>query len=254
MNWLLYGTIGILAIGIIAGYIKGALRIAVSLIAAVASWILVLVFTPYAANAIIQYTPADDWIEQRIESTLMTNMTDALEEQAGIAAGTDIDLSALAEQLSGAEISRQEQAQIIENSDVPEIFKDYLQENNNKEIYSMIGADSFADYIAKGITRLIIQILTAVVLFFIISVVLKIIIYILDVVSWLPIIGGINRVAGAVLGLAMALIFIWIVFLVFTLLYTTPAGEEIFAQINGNAFLRFLYQNNYILKILMGLR
>ena len=254
MNWLLYGTIGILAIGIIAGYIKGALRIAVSLIVAVASWILVLVFTPYAANAIIQYTPADDWIEQRTESALMTNMTDALEEQAGIAAGTDIDLSALAEQLSGTEISRQEQAQIIENSDVPEIFKDYLQENNNKEIYSMIGADSFADYIAKGITRLIIQILTAVVLFFIISVVLKIIIYILDVVSWLPIIGGINRVAGAVLGLAMALIFIWIVFLVFTLLYTTPAGEEIFAQINGNAFLRFLYQNNYILKILMGLR
>ena len=118
----------------------------------------------------------------------------------------------------------------------------------------MIGADSFADYIAKGITRLIIQILTAVVLFLVISVVLKIITYILDVVSWLPIIGGINRAAGAVLGLAMALIFIWIVFLVFTLLYTTSAGEEIFTQINANAFLRFLYQNNYILKILMGLR
>ena len=93
-------------------------------------------------------------------------MSDALEEQAGIENGTDIDLPALAEQLSGGEISRQEQAQIIENSDVPEIFKEYLQENNNKEIYSMIGADSFADYIAKGITRLIIQILTAVVLFF----------------------------------------------------------------------------------------
>lgn len=254
MNWLLYGTIGILAIGIIVGYIKGALRIAVSLAAAVAAWILVVVLTPYAADAVIQYTPVDDWIEERLESALMTNMSDALEEQAGIENGTDIDLPALAEQLSGGEISRQEQAQIIENSDVPEIFKEYLQENNNKEIYSMIGADSFADYIAKGITRLIIQILTAVVLFFVISAALKIVMYILDVVSWLPIIGGINRIAGAALGLVMALIFIWIVFLVFTLLYTTPAGEEIFAQINGNAFLRFLYQNNYILKILMGLR
>ena len=254
MNWLLYGTIGILAIGIIVGYIKGALRIAVSLAAAVAAWILVVVLTPYAADAVIQYTPADDWIEERLESALMTNMSDALEEQAGIENGTDIDLPALAEQLSGGEISRQEQAQIIENSDVPEIFKEYLQENNNKEIYSMIGADSFADYIAKGITRLIIQILTAVVLFFVISAALKIVMYILDVVSWLPIIGGINRIAGAALGLVMALIFIWIVFLVFTLLYTIPAGEEIFAQINGNAFLRFLYQNNYILKILMGLR
>lgn len=254
MNWLLYGTIGILAIGIIVGYIKGALRIAVSLAAAVAAWILVVVLTPYAADAVIQYTPADDWIEERLESALMTNMSDALEEQAGIENGTDIDLPALAEQLSGGEISRQEQAQIIENSDVPEIFKEYLQENNNKEIYGMIGANSFADYIAKGITHLVVQILTAIVLFLVISIVLKIMIYILDVVSWLPIIGGINRVVGAVLGFAMALILVWIVFLIFTMLYTTQAGQEIFRQINGNAFLRFLFQNNYILKILMGLR
>ena len=132
----------------------------------------------------------------------------------------------MGDKLSGVEISRQEQAQIIENSNVPELFKEYLQENNNKEIYSMIGADSFADYIAKGITRLIIQILTAVVLFFVISAALKIIMYILDVVSWLPIIGGINRIAGAALGLVMALIFIWIVFLVFTLLYTTRPGKR----------------------------
>ena len=65
MNWLLYGTIGILAIGAIVGYIKGALRIAVTLAAAVVSWILVLVLTPYAADAVIKYTPVDDWIEER---------------------------------------------------------------------------------------------------------------------------------------------------------------------------------------------
>jgi len=118
----------------------------------------------------------------------------------------------------------------------------------------MIGANSFADYIAKGITHLVVQILTAIVLFLVISIVLKIMIYILDVVSWLPIIGGINRVVGAVLGFAIALILVWIVFLIFTMLYTTQAGQEIFRQINGNAFLRFLFQNNYILKILMGLR
>lgn len=258
MNWLLYGTIGILAVGVIVGYMKGALRIALSLAAAVATWILVVILTPYAADAVIQYTPVDDWIEERCESVLTANMTEALREQTGIetqANGEEnLDLSDLMDRLSDIEVSRQEQAEIIENSKIPEIFKEYLQENNNKEIYSMIGADSFADYIAKGITRLIIQILTAVVLFFVISAALKIVMYILDVVSWLPIIGGINRIAGAALGLVMALIFIWIVFLVFTLLYTTPAGEEIFAQINGNAFLRFLYQNNYILKILMGLR
>lgn len=253
MNWLLYGTIGILAIGAIVGYIKGALRIAVTLAAAVVSWILVLVLTPYAADAVIKYTPVDDWIEERCEHVLMSNMTEALKEQAGIESEEKISLSDLAEQFPGIEISRQDQARIIENSDVPEIFKEYLEENNNKEIYSIIGADSFADYIAKGITRLIVQILTAVVLFLAISIVLKIVVYAVDVVSWLPVIGGINRAAGAVLGLAVSLILIWIVFLAATLLYATPPGQEMLAQIHENAFLRFLYQNNYILKILTGL-
>ena len=247
MNWLLYGTIGILAVGVIVGYMKGALRIALSLAAAVATWILVVILTPYAADAVIQYTPVDDWIEERCESVLTANMTEALREQTGIetqANGEEnLDLSDLMDRLSDIEVSRQEQAEIIENSNIPEIFKEYLQENNNKEIYGMIGANSFADYIAKGITHLVVQILTAIVLFLVISIVLKIMIYILDVVSWLPIIG-----------FAMALILVWIVFLIFTMLYTTQAGQEIFRQINGNAFLRFLFQNNYILKILMGLR
>ena len=136
MNWLLYGTIGILAVGVIVGYMKGALRIALSLAAAVATWILVVILTPYAADAVIQYTPVDDWIEERCESVLTANMTEALREQTGIetqANGEEnLDLSDLMDRLSDIEVSRQEQAEIIENSKIPEIFKEYLQENNNK--------------------------------------------------------------------------------------------------------------------------
>ena len=93
MNWLLYGTLAVLAVGLIVGYIKGALRIAVSLVAMVATWVLVIVLEPYATEAVIQYTPVDEWIESRCEKVLMTNMTDALAEQTGTAADEDIDLS-----------------------------------------------------------------------------------------------------------------------------------------------------------------
>ena len=128
MNWLLYGTIGILAVGVIVGYMKGALRIALSLAAAVATWILVVILTPYAADAVIQYTPVDDWIEERCESVLTANMTEALREQTGIetqANGEEnLDLSDLMDRLSDIEVSRQEQAEIIENSNIPEIFKE----------------------------------------------------------------------------------------------------------------------------------
>ena len=115
MNWLLYGTIGILAVGVIVGYMKGALRIALSLAAAVATWILVVILTPYAADAVIQYTPVDDWIEERCESVLTANMTEALREQTGIetqANGEEnLDLSDLMDRLSDIEVSRQEQAE-----------------------------------------------------------------------------------------------------------------------------------------------
>ena len=128
MNWLLYGTIGILAVGVIVGYMKGALRIALSLAAAVATWILVVILTPYAADAVIQYTPVDDWIEERCESVLTANMTEALREQTGIetqANGEEnLDLSDLMDRLSDIEVSRQEQAEIIENSNIPEIFNE----------------------------------------------------------------------------------------------------------------------------------
>ena len=127
MNWLLYGTIGILAVGVIVGYMKGALRIALSLAAAVATWILVVILTPYAADAVIQYTPVDDWIEERCESVLTANMTEALREQTGIetqANGEEnLDLSDLMDRLSDIEVSRQEQAEIIENSNIPEILQ-----------------------------------------------------------------------------------------------------------------------------------
>lgn len=254
MNWLLYGTLGILAVGLIVGYIKGALRIAVSLVAVVVTWILIVAIAPYVTDAAMKYTPIDDWIESRCEALLIMNMTNALAEQTGIEESAEIDLSAFSDRLTGVEISRQEQAQIIENSDVPEIFKEYLQENNNKEIYSLIGAESFADYIAKGLTHLIMQILTAIVLFVVISIILKVIICVLDIIAWLPIIGGINRAAGAVLGLAVALVVIWSLFLIFTLFYTTAAGKEIFTQIEKSTILSFLYKNNIILKIITGLR
>lgn len=260
MNWLLYITIGILAIGAIAGYISGAVRIAVSMAATVITLLLVAFLTPYAADAVIKYTPADEWIEEKCAGAVFDNLSGVwqetaeemgLPEEVGL---LDMQGGEALEKFKEIQIPRKLQSRLIENAEIPQVFKSFLENNNNKEVYSMIGADSFADYIAKGISRQIISIVSAVILFFVISLLFKIVIHAFDIIAMLPVIGGLNRIAGAAIGIAIALVIIWIAFLIITIIYTTQAGKELFLMIQENPFLTFLYEHNYILKLVTELR
>ena len=75
----------------------------------------------------------------------------------------------------------------------------------------------------------------------------------LDVVTLLPVLHGINKLAGGVLGLVIGVILVWIAFLLVTILCNGDLGRQFFALISGNPFLLFLYNQNVIMKIVFGL-
>ena len=74
----------------------------------------------------------------------------------------------------------------------------------------------------------------------------------LNVVSRLPIISGLNRLAGAALGGAEGIFFVWIAALLITLFSTTAIGELFLNQIESNIWLTWLYDHNMLGSILMG--
>ena len=74
----------------------------------------------------------------------------------------------------------------------------------------------------------------------------------LNVVSRLPIISGLNRLAGAVLGGAEGIFFVWIAALLITLFSATAIGELFLNQIENNIWLTWLYDHNMLGSILMG--
>ena len=78
---------------------------------------------------------------------------------------------------------------------------------------------------------------------------MRAIIFALDIVAEIPVLGLINRLAGGVIGFAGALIIVWLLFVVVTLLYTTVIGKDIYEAIQGNGILKFLYDNNPIMKM-----
>ena len=104
--------------------------------------------------------------------------------------------------LEDVEIPRDAQIAAIEGADIPGVFKALLLNNNNSEMYDELGVDNFIQYISAYAARLIINILSFILTFVIITVVMRAIIFALDIVANLPVLGFFNRLGGALLGAA----------------------------------------------------
>lgn len=151
--------------------------------------------------------------------------------------------------LDQLDLPRDLQQEAINAADLPDIFKNLLSVNNNSEIYEELGVQTFAQYVGSFFAKLIINIISYLGTFLIVTIILRAIIFALDIVAEIPVLGLINRLAGGVIGFAGALIIVWLLFVVVTLLYTTVIGKDIYEAIQGNGILKFLYDNNPIMKM-----
>lgn len=84
--------------------------------------------------------------------------------------------------------------------------------------------------------------LIAILIFIVIRIILKI----ANVINKIPIIGGINRIFGAIVGLAEGLLVIWIASLIIKAIAFTPFGMQAINVINQSEFLKFLYDKNIL--------
>ena len=151
--------------------------------------------------------------------------------------------------INEAEIPRDVQVAAIEKADLPDVFKNLLSVNNNSEIYKELWVDTFAQYVGSYLARLIINIVAFLCTFVLITIVLRAIVFALDIVSNLPVLGFINRLAGGAIGVIGALVIVWTVFVVITLLYTTSFGKEMYRMIQSDAILKTIYEYNPIMKL-----
>lgn len=149
------------------------------------------------------------------------------------------------------DIPRDIQIQAIESAELPEVFKTLLLDNNNEEIYSKLGVETFAQYVGTYFAKLLIHIATFLALFLLISIVLRAVVFALDVVNEIPVFGLVNRLAGGLAGAGFSLIVVWFLLIVVTLFYTTDIGKEIYQTVQGNELTKLIMDNNLLLKISM---
>ena len=154
------------------------------------------------------------------------------------------------------EIQPAYQRNIIEGLKLPEQMKEVLLENNNSEIYHMLGVDRFFDYLGSYLATMVIRVFGTGILFAAVFLFFRIGAHWLNQVARLPIIWELNQIAGALLGAVAGLLVIWLAGLVIRGCSGMPWTRPVLLQIEKSWWLSLLYQNNLFnwlfLRILNG--
>lgn len=227
MNWLFIVVAVFIAYHVLDGFHKGFIRKAVSAVSLIVTLVLVTYMTPHITNFIREYTPLYQNLQEKCSE--MFNGNEYNEEL------------------------KTDQVLMIENMELPENLKSLLIENNNTEVYGLLDVSGFHDYVGAYLANMIINALSYLIAFLVVFTIMRMILMALDVVTMLPLLHGINKLAGGVLGLAEGIVLVWIAFLLVAVFCNGDIGRIFFELIRDNQFLLFLYNQNVIAKIVFGM-
>ena len=227
-TWLGIAVLALIAAACIMGFQKGFVKEIVSVFFMLISFLLVWAVNPYVNTFVKEYTPVYDTIQDKCQ-TLVS-------EQIG----------------NKKTLDKEEQNQVMENMELPDLLKNALVENNTAETYRYLAVSTFTEYISDSLAVMAVNGISFLISFVLSAAVIKLLGFILNVLTKLPVINGINKIAGAAVGGIKCIIFIWIAFLVLTLLCNTTLGQQGMALIQQDAFLNFLYSQNVFVKGFMS--
>lgn len=228
LNYILIAVLIVIAIGIIQGYRKGFLRLAVSAAGLILVVLIVTKISPYVSNFMITNTSIYDSVRQKIITIY--------EEKA-----LDEDNNK----------SQEEQSQVIKSYEFPDVISDALISNNNQDIYTSLAVTLFKEYIAGYLARIMIKAGCFCGLFILLWIVQICIFSAIKVLEKIPVLKFLNRLLGMGLGVMTSLLFVWVFFVASLLLFGNSLGNYVLIQINRSEILTYLFNNNLLLRLIL---
>lgn len=230
LTWLGIVVAGILLLTAYKGFRRGFIREIVSFffvfLALAVSWAI----NPYVNEFFMENTPVYEKIQESCQSFVESQKKQELTSP-------------------GAE----EQTGFIEGLELPELLQKGLESNNTAEVYTYLAVDSFGEYISEALARMIVNGLSFFVSYLLASVILRLATWVLNLLAGLPVLKSANKLAGGLVGAVKGVLFVWIAFLVMTILCSTSIGKEALALIEKDAFLNVLYEYDIFVNVFMSI-
>ena len=238
MNWLLIIVILVLAGNIVWRFSKGFLRVIYSMLA----WIAILVFvtwaTPYVANVLTEKTNIDNRIESNLDEKLH-------ELVIGDTNGQKEEREPDAQNPGQGKKNYRDLQMKLPDAVTNKLF------DTNKIADQILEGSGAYDVVAGRATDLVMRVISFVLVLLIAVISFHLLSVVLKVVEKLPLIGGINRLLGLFAGLVKGILIIWLAFAIIAMAGTTDIGIALISYIYESPLLIWVYENNFVLTLLM---
>lgn len=224
LTWFGIVILLILILFIWMGYRRGFIREIVSFFFVFLSLSLAWAINPYINDFLISETP--------VYSTIQETCTDFVQKQSG-----------------NLENEMESSSQFIDGLNLPEILRKNIEKNNNTENYAELSVNTLTEYVSGYLARTIVNGLSYVLAYILATIGIRIVVYILNLIAGLPILKTANKLTGGLVGFVKGLVFIWILFLILTVLCSTEIGKTSLELIEKDSLLSVIYQYDPLIQI-----
>lgn len=202
--------VAIIALNVFICYKKGLVKLAVGLIAVLASIILAVILYKPVSNLVIENTQIDENIENAIIKNFTTETEETSEEDNGF-------------------------IKYIEK-----YVDDAVNKTKNEVVIEAAGT----------IALKVINIVVILAIFIIARIVLILLTFIADMITELPILKQFNEVGGILYGVIKALLIIYVILAILFFIVYTTGNTTISEAITNSYVTKFFYNNNLLLTII----
>lgn len=227
INYLLIAVLGVLIIGIIRGYKKGFLRIAVSMVSLVLVILIATRISPFVSDFVINRTTAYEDVRHKIVE-MYAEKNNVLDNSV-----------------------TENQMRTIESYELPELLAMSLITNNTSDMYNILAASLFEEYISGYLAKIVIRAGSFVGMFVIFAIIMFTILATIKILEKIPVLRTLNRLMGVVVSLSMSLVLVWVFFIASMIFFTDSVGAWTFAQIRNSSLLTFIFNNNLLLQFIL---
>ena len=227
MNWFYFTVMGYIIVSALRGFHKGFLRVIYSVAALAASIVFIAVTMPLFHNLILESTT----IRQRIEAGSETYVRKQIDKK--------LEEGTLTESMDLAFVT------------LPKKLQKELNHTTQAAIPDLLESQGIYKKMAKAVADIGVSVIAFLLSFMIITVIVFIIGRKLDIFSRKPGIHLVNMVFGFFAGVVKAFLVIWVVFFVIEQTKILPASAVLLNQIEENAVLRGLYEQNLVKELVL---
>ena len=230
MNWLVIAVAAVLVVFALKGRKVGFIKTIFSIFSIIIAIVVSSALSPYVSKALRTNEKFYNYINERVEDVINLKVEDK-------------DKTTVSEQ-----------ADAISKLSLPESIKKNLLENkNNSEVYKALHVETFKEYVNGYITTIAINAIAFIITYVIVTILLFAVRIALNIISKLPIINGLNKTAGLLVGLFEGLLVIWMLCIVLTAFSSTQTAQKLFELIKESQFLSCLYNNNLLIQFITNM-